>query len=386
MDVNGRIGASQFQFRGGNGAATQFNRQQGWAQDNSSGDGSTWRILGYFSLPDNNFSSITLHVKTWYPGSNYGNYAIPGKHYENQVNVTRKTTSLVDSARIYGPQNTHLRMQRNHAGEWELQGRTVYANQGVMYEFTSGTSAGGAGFEASEGISSGSTAGHIDYADGADGVQQHTYGSLETWGSTVLNQGSRDYDFRVETDANSHALFVDASANSVRFMKDSGSNTVSGMMWNHNDYLGITTTSTDQGDRLLLLNRQGGNGDVIEFRTVNVKRGEIEATTTGVTYSTTSDRRLKKDIETITDGTDKLMAMNPVTHGWKADPEAGAVHGFIAQEMMDIVPEAVSGDPEGEEMMSMDYGRITPVLVAALQDANKKIAELETRLNELEAL
>jgi hypothetical protein len=52
--------------------------------------------------------------------------------------------------------------------------------------------------------------------------------------------------------------------------------------------------------------------------------------------------------------------------------------------MLDIVPEAVSGDPEGEEMMSMDYGRITPVLVAALQDAHKKIADLETRLRTLE--
>jgi hypothetical protein len=52
--------------------------------------------------------------------------------------------------------------------------------------------------------------------------------------------------------------------------------------------------------------------------------------------------------------------------------------------MLDIVPEAVSGDPEGEDMMSMDYGRITPIVVAALQDAITKIAELETRLNELE--
>jgi len=35
--------------------------------------------------------------------------------------------------------------------------------------------------------------------------------------------------------------------------------------------------------------------------------------------------------------------------------------------------------------MSMDYGRITPVLVAALQDAHKKIEALEERLAELEA-
>jgi hypothetical protein len=52
--------------------------------------------------------------------------------------------------------------------------------------------------------------------------------------------------------------------------------------------------------------------------------------------------------------------------------------------MLEIVPEAVSGTPDGETMMSMDYGRITPILVAALQDAHKKISELEARLNTLE--
>jgi hypothetical protein len=78
--------------------------------------------------------------------------------------------------------------------------------------------------------------------------------------------------------------------------------------------------------------------------------------------------------------------MKPVTHTWIADPEADAVHGFIAQEMQEIVPEAVSGDPDGEEMMSMDYGRITPVLVAALQEATNEIKALKQRVSELEAI
>jgi len=52
--------------------------------------------------------------------------------------------------------------------------------------------------------------------------------------------------------------------------------------------------------------------------------------------------------------------------------------------MKEVVPEAVTGDPDGDEMMSMDYGRITPVIVAALQDALKEIEELKTRINELE--
>ena len=151
-------------------------------------------------------------------------------------------------------------------------------------------------------------------------------------------------------------------------------------------HMGICVSENANNVAGLYINRQTHDGKMIIFRRNNVQRGSIDVTTVGTTYTTSSDRRLKDNIETITGGTDKLMAMNPVTHGWKADPEADTVHGFIAQEMMDIVPEAVSGDPEGEDMMSMDYGRITPVLVAALQDAHKKIAELEIRLNELEVL
>jgi hypothetical protein len=78
------------------------------------------------------------------------------------------------------------------------------------------------------------------------------------------------------------------------------------------------------------------------------------------------------------------MSMNAVTHKWKADPDANAVVGFIAQEMAEIVPEAVSKGEGEDDMWSMDYGRITPVLVAALQDANKKIEQLEQRIADME--
>ena len=142
----------------------------------------------------------------------------------------------------------------------------------------------------------------------------------------------------------------------------------------------IVTRASD----VATFNRITSDGTLVRWRRQNVTVGQVSVNATSATYHTTSDRRLKKDIKTITDGTDKLMAMNPVTHGWKAHPEADTVHGFVAQEMLGIVPEAVAGDPEGDAMMSIDYGRITPVLVAALQDAHKKIAELETRLNELE--
>ena len=195
---------------------------------------------------------------------------------------------------------------------------------------------------------------------------------------TVFNEeGKASQDFRVESDGNANMLFVDASANTI--------------------FIGGTTTGQNvihlDAGRIMLdkasdWNIESGgsaSGSHIRFRQSSADVGSITSTSSGTTYNTTSDRRLKKDIETITDGTDKLMAMNPVTHGWKAEPEADAVHGFIAQEMRDIVPEAVSGDPDGEEMMSMDYGRITPIIVAALQDATNEIKALKERVKELEA-
>ena len=128
-------------------------------------------------------------------------------------------------------------------------------------------------------------------------------------------------------------------------------------------------------ERIRFFTSSGGTGTV----------GNISVSTAGTTYSTTSDRRLKNNIEPIVDATDKLMDMKPVTHTWIDNPEAPQVHGFIAQEMQEVIPEAISGDAESDEMMSMDYGRITPVIVAALQDALKEIKELKTRIDELES-
>jgi hypothetical protein len=210
--------------------------------------------------------------------------------------------------------------------------------------------------------------------------------------STVINEDAQDHDFRVESEGYSRALHVDAGTDDIRM---GGTNTqpwgqtsgVGTFQYKISEHTAQISTDSATGYANLYLNKFNSSADdtrLIAFYIDGNQVGTIQGSTSGITYNTTSDRRLKDNIETITDGTDKLMAMNPVTHGWKTDPEADTVHGFIAQEMLDIVPEAVSGDPESDDMMSMDYGRITPVLVAALQDAHKKIAGLETRLNELE--
>ena len=81
--------------------------------------------------------------------------------------------------------------------------------------------------------------------------------------------------------------------------------------------------------------------------------------------------------------------MNPVTYNLINDPNETPVEhtGFIAQEMHEIMPEIVQGhgltDREtGEDtIMSIDYSKLTPVLVGALQDALAEIETLKARLD-----
>ena len=135
---------------------------------------------------------------------------------------------------------------------------------------------------------------------------------------------------------------------------------------------------------VLSIRRNGNEGDIIEFYEDANSEGSIAVSTSGVTYNTTSDIRLKENIEPLK-ATDKLMQMNPVSYNWKSDPDGPRNVGFIAQEMQKIVPESVNISEDKNKTMGMDYGRITPILVSALQDAHKKIEELESRIAAMES-
>ena len=85
----------------------------------------------------------------------------------------------------------------------------------------------------------------------------------------------------------------------------------------------------------------------------------------------------------MTGALEKVLELNPVTYNWKADGSAG--EGFIAHEIQKVAPYAVSGEKDGEEMQGVDYGKITPLLTAALQEAMAEIQSLKARIEALEA-
>jgi len=110
--------------------------------------------------------------------------------------------------------------------------------------------------------------------------------------------------------------------------------------------------------------------------------GSINVTNTATQFNTSSDYRLKENITPIKNGLERLNNLNPVKFDWKEDGTSS--EGFIAHEAHEVFPDAVTGEKDGEKMQSMDYGRITPLLVKAIQEQQTIIEDLKTRIETLE--
>lgn len=108
----------------------------------------------------------------------------------------------------------------------------------------------------------------------------------------------------------------------------------------------------------------------------------------GVNYNTGSDRRLKGNIEDMTDGKDVVMQLRPRRFIWKSSHVEG--DGFIADELSQVIPHAVTGEPDATnddgtpKYQGVDYSKVVPVLTGALQQALQEIEQLKTRIETLE--
>jgi hypothetical protein len=127
----------------------------------------------------------------------------------------------------------------------------------------------------------------------------------------------------------------------------------------------------------------GAIGHIV-FRNGNGIVGQIQTNGTATSYLTSSDYRLKENIQPLENGVDKLKALNPVSFDWKSD--GVRVDGFIAHEAQAVIPEAVSGQKDDSEYQGLDQSKIVPVLTKALQEALYKIEALEERVIALEAV
>jgi hypothetical protein len=126
-----------------------------------------------------------------------------------------------------------------------------------------------------------------------------------------------------------------------------------------------------------LFNRLSSNGEVVRFNRQGVDVGSIDVTTTATSYTTSSDQRLKENIADADDAGSKIDAIQVRKYDWKADG-SHQDYGMIAQELLEVAPEAVSQGETEEEMMGVDYSKLVPMLLKEIQSLRNRVAQLET--------
>ena len=102
--------------------------------------------------------------------------------------------------------------------------------------------------------------------------------------------------------------------------------------------------------------------------------GRIYYDATGTYYQTFSDYRLKEDLKPI-NGLELVSKMK--VYDYKVKLCEKRSYGVLAHELQEVVPQIVFGEKDGKEMQGIDYSKLVPILIQAIQDQQKQIDELK---------
>lgn len=221
-----------------------------------------------------------------------------------------------------------------------------------------------------------------------------------------------------------HSMTFHTNGNSNERMRIKSDGTVFIGKTASNNLAGIQLTQDGQAylvrdsSTVLLLNRLGSDGVVVQFYNDSNGVGSISVSGSSTSYATSSDYRLKTDVQPMTGASARVQALNPVNFEWIAD--GTRVDGFLAHEAATVVPEAITGDKDAmkdeeyevtpaveatldeegniiteavdavmgtrsvPDYQGIDQSKIVPLLTAALQEALTEITALKARVSALE--
>lgn len=118
-------------------------------------------------------------------------------------------------------------------------------------------------------------------------------------------------------------------------------------------------------------------GRLTTYNYLGADVGTVTTNGTTTSYNTSSDYRLKENIQPMTGALARVALLKPVTYTWKADGSAG--EGFIAHELAEVCPQAVTGekdavDAQGNpQYQGIDVSFLVGTLTAAIQELNTKL-------------
>ena len=113
-----------------------------------------------------------------------------------------------------------------------------------------------------------------------------------------------------------------------------------------------------------------------DFYVAGTRVGVITTNGSTTTYGTSSDARLKENIADADDAANLIDAIQVRKFDWKTD-NSHQRYGFVAQELLEVAPEAVTNLLDPDEMMGVDYSKLVPMLVKEIQSLRARVAQLE---------
>jgi hypothetical protein len=218
------------------------------------------------------------------------------------------------------------------------------------------------------------------YNDGTNSIINSTYGSA---GASPLTFQVTDTE-RARIDSSGNLLVGKTSSDlsTPGFGVDIRSGVLNGVSIIKND--------GQWGTALFIRRNTGvGTGAVAEFNYDGTTTGTIGITATTTAYNTSSDYRLKDNVQPMTGALAKVAALKPCAYTWKADGSNG--QGFIAHELAEVVPDAVTGEKDAVnedgsiKPQGIDTSFLVATLTAGLQEAVAMIEELKAKVAALEA-
>jgi hypothetical protein len=239
------------------------------------------------------------------------------------------------------------------------------SNEGTALTLNNEGVAGGKSFALiSTGSSNGSGAGHFEiFAPNNGNV------NFVTTGNVGIGTQSPTGKLDVNGTTKSTKLVIDNTSNDDKvFIKGFNNN-------NTDDGIRFVPSIVTAGDTAAACSFMSTDGTTL--------RGTISISTTGVSYGSVSDYRLKSDVVPISEALQQLQQLNPVNFEWVENGERS--DGFVAHEVQAVVPNAVTGakdavDANGNPIyQQVDYSKLVPILVASVQELKKKVAQLESR-------
>ena len=178
----------------------------------------------------------------------------------------------------------------------------------------------------------------------------------------TLSTGNGDFTVDSADD-----IIFDADGGTI-FFKDGGTE-MAQINLDNSGYFDIYSSVQDADFRI----RGNDGGSTVTALTIDMSAAGAATFNDNVTAY--SDERLKDNIETIENGLDKVEQLRGVTY---TRDEKESI-GVIAQEVEKILPEIVLTADDEMGTKSVDYSRLTAVLIEAVKDLSARVKELEDK-------